>query len=1056
MLAAIASFSKPLSEKEGIRKSIRNHGFVQGFGVTDPSGLQRKSGRLLVLGSASVGGDASQELDRQVGEHHKRRSPAKWSARVAGHKWASRIGKFGSEGDVLQVEFDESEVDASELAASLRASKKFRYVEPDLLIQRHAVPGVEMRVFDRKGYIGPRASQGDATSVVIAFLDTGLDFNNPLFAGVVKPGKKILTEGAKSDLLDDSEMDYNGHGTQMAGLSLGVAGGFEESGKRNVRLMGVKVMNADGYGSLSDLVKGIQWASENGAQVLNISAGTPEKSDLLAAVVRSVIQKGIVVVASAGNTASQMREYPSAIPGVLSVGATNRHGQIAEFSNHGKDVELYAQGVELASVATGATGARNAWGNASGTSASAALVSGAIAAQATRGGTVQAAKSRILRDAVSAYGTDVQPEVIKVLNLASVEAANSRDSLVVSAYPTYKYIGLENQAAFELLVSNASANSVKNWELRVVFDGAKASKELVVQTGAIRPFGVARVDVGLATTDVCDTDCRIYATVQGDVGLEKHLLADVHVTSQPRAQVSIADVWVDASKADGSRSLRFTAYNRSPWDLAGARLEVDVRAGIGDGFHMLPTNPVEVKGGQDLRTQSSQSYTIALPDPLDTLDRLGTSVSMVADGYVIGRKRRDFQHLNSDRVRAFHNQATHQLQAEEAIRLLKMHGVTIADLENPQYLGNKGEYESDWSPKREDEYVTGSTYRVDVTGLSGRLSTNLTLHNGLNDVDCADFTFGYTNTPFDSHFWIVDISDDDGLGFEHHSALTKVRALLFGRASSSDSRWKYGAIDHYKNGYKNTAYWLLGQALHLLGDMSVPEHVDDENWHGVWGSAYENWMKSNSYKWTAIHAMNSGGVVNPYRADGKTGILPAVPIEGSSLRNVDPIRFLMYTTAQVANIFPWYSLGWNGGLYNGQSGNKLIGGELPHYEVYLAPLLASLPNHPQAPRDLSKNEVKDFCTLAGCTTQCQEVDVVSPMEEYRDCWGGGDGHVDRDNTDNDGNDDDGDLSVIASHSYVNGIRALAGLIYYFGIETGQIPKLKSNPAMSAIQQLLLD
>lgn len=1019
LLSAMAFAAQP-SAGRAFRESIRNHGFVQGFGESESSSLQRKNGRLLVLGSASVGGDAAQELDRQVGEHHKRRAPAKWSARVAGHKWASRIGTFGSEGDVLQVDFDESEVDASELAATLRASKKFRYVEPDLLIQRHAVPGAEMRVFDRKGYIGPRASQGDATSVVIAFLDTGLDFNNPLFAGVVKPGKKILTEGAKSDSLDDSEMDYNGHGTQMAGLSLGVAGGFEESGKRNVRLMGVKVMNADGYGSLSDLVKGIQWASENGAQVLNISAGTPEKSDLLAAVVRSVIQKGIVVVASAGNTASQMREYPSAIPGVLSVGATNRHGLIAEFSNHGKDVELYAQGVELASVATGATGASNAWGNASGTSASAALVSGAVAAQATRGGTVQAAKSRILRDAVSAYGTDVQPEVIKVLNLASMDAANSRDSLVVSAYPTYKYIGLENKATFELLVSNASANTVKNRELRVMFDGAKASKELVVQTGAIRPFGVARVDVALAAKDVCDTDCRIYATVQGDVGLEKHLLADVHVTSQPRAQVSIADVWVDDSKPDGSRSLRFTAYNRSPWDLAGARLEVDVRAGIGDGFHMLPTNPVEVKDGQDLRTQSSRSYSIALPDPVDTLDRLGISISMVADGYVIGRKRRDFQHLNSDRVRAFHNQYTHQLQAEEAIRLLKMHGVTIADLENPQYLGDKGEYEREWEPRRENDYVQGTTYFIRRDGVY--TPTTLALHNGLNDVDCADFTFGYSgpDDQFDSHFWIVDDGDDVGLksnGTPHHSALTKVRALLKGQQGASDSWWKYGAIDHYRAGHKAAAYWLLGQALHLVGDMSVPEHVTNDNWHGFVGTIYEQWMADNSYQWKAEDARMKGGALNPYRLDGKFGF--GAPSSSNPDHVVDPVRFVMYTTAQIADMFPWESpsyannAGWNGDIdYGGNSGEK--------YKKYLDQFFNARPACPRAENDLYDNWGFE---LFGSNTL---------------------------------NDNDGDLSTIASISYVNGIRAVAGLLYYFGVETGQIPKPTGFPGMSAIQQLLLD
>ncbi len=1025
-LLLTAAFASARSDDRAFRKAVREHGFVQGFGATDPVGLQRKSGRLLVLSNASVIGDAAQELERQVGEVHKKRHPKQVFA--AGKKWSSRIGAFSSEGDVLQVDFDENDVAAADLAASLRSSKKFRFVEPDLLIQRHGVGGFK-RVFDRKGYLGPRSSQGDATRVVIAFLDTGLDFDNPLFVGVVKPGKRILTEGSDKDMADASEMDYNGHGTQMVGLALGVAGGFEENAKQNVQVMGVKVMNADGFGSLSDLVKGFQWASEHGAQILNVSAGTPERSELLESVVRSVINKGIVVVASAGNTASEMREYPAAIPGVVSVGAVDEQGRIADFSNHGTGVDLYAQGVGLTSIEADADQTKSAtWGDISGTSASTAIVSGAIAVVASQGSPVVSSKNKVLRDAVQAYGTDLQPEIIKVLNLGTLAAApktDVKDSLYVSAYPVYKYLGLEEKAAFDVLVTNASATPIKDREIQFTISGAKGAKQMVVRSGALQPATQTRATITVPAKEVCDNDCRIYATVQEGLGIGKRLVANVSVSAKPQAKLSIADVWIDASKSDSSRSLRFTTYNRSSRDASKAQMSVDVREGIGDGYHMLPSNVVYLNDVPSLPAGAKKSFTVALPDSMAAQDRLGTAITIAANGWILAGKRRDFLGLNSDRVQTFYNQYTHQLQTEQALRLLKMHGIRLPELEEPQYLGDKGEYENSFDPKREDGYVSGAYYSVGLTSftLSGVLGTNLTLNNGLNDVDCADFTFGYSGIGgkdiFDSHFWIVDQADDIGLksigaGQTHHSALAKVKALLFGQKAYSDSWWKYGAFDHYRHGDKQTAYWLLGQALHLVGDMSVPEHVDNDNYHGLIGNVFENWMAANSYRWKAEDAWAKGGALNPYRLDGK--MKASFPNSTSDMYIADPVRFDMYTTAQIANIFPWECPKY--GCTGGYDGNASYGNNPGlHYEKYLDAFFKNRPSKPQSEHDLYDNWELDF-----------------PSNTI--------------------NDDDGDLTTIASNSYVNGIRAVAGMLYYFGIETGQIPK--SNAAIIPIQQLLLD
>ena len=106
----------------------------------------------------------------------------------------------------------------------------------------------------------------------------------------------------------------------------------------------------------------------------------------------------------------------------------------------------------------------------------------------------------------------------------------------------------------------------------------------------------------------------------------------------------------------------------------------------------------------------------------------------------------------------------------------------------------------------------------------------------------------------------------------------------------------HGAIDHYKEGHWQAAWWFIGHAVHLIGDLSVPSHVNNENLHGVTGATYHNWMDGGANsRWSHIQANQQGGYVDPYD--------PA---------NVgDPLRYLAYTTAQLGNSFPWAAT-WNG------------------------------------------------------------------------------------------------------------------------------------------------
>jgi hypothetical protein len=83
------------------------------------------------------------------------------------------------------------------------------------------------------------------------------------------------------------------------------------------------------------------------------------------------------------------------------------------------------------------------------------------------------------------------------------------------------------------------------------------------------------------------------------------------------------------------------------------------------------------------------------------------------------------------------------------------------------------------------------------------------------------------------------------------------------------------------------AWWFLGHAAHLLGDLTVPSHVNNENAHGTYGDAYHDWMDDGAFqRWTADHPLIAGpGFVDPY----------------SPKNQGDPVRYLAYTAAQLGN-----------------------------------------------------------------------------------------------------------------------------------------------------------
>lgn len=203
----------------------------------------------------------------------------------------------------------------------------------------------------------------------VGVLDTGISRKHPDLKGQVKGGVVLAGPGAGK----------NGHGTHVAGTIAAIMNNKGIVGVAPaVELYDIRVFGADGSAQAADIVDGINWAIENKMHIMNMSFGTSEDSPAIRHAVSQAAKAGIVMVASAGNNGGAI-EYPAAYRQVISVGAINEKGELAEFSSRGRRLNTVAPGVAINS-----TWLKNSYRVLDGTSMAAAHVSGLQALRMSR------------------------------------------------------------------------------------------------------------------------------------------------------------------------------------------------------------------------------------------------------------------------------------------------------------------------------------------------------------------------------------------------------------------------------------------------------------------------------------------------------------------------------------------------------------------------------------------------------------------------------------------------------------------------------------------------
>lgn len=253
---------------------------------------------------------------------------------------------------------------------------------------------------------------GQGEGVRVAVIDTGIDCRHPDLRCSFADGANLTAPG-------EPPMDDNEHGTHVAGTIAGRGGsaGLLPGVAPRATLVPVKVLNADGAGRLSDIVKGIEWAADprHGIKVINMSLGGADASPAMARAVKKALAAGVTVVCAAGNSGPgpDTVGYPAGYPGVIAVAASDRRDRVAVFSSRGR-VAFIAPGVEILSTVPGV-----GYKKLSGTSMASPHVAGLAALAVERGAKGPAAVRAALSAAAARLpGLDAAEEGLGLVDAA--------------------------------------------------------------------------------------------------------------------------------------------------------------------------------------------------------------------------------------------------------------------------------------------------------------------------------------------------------------------------------------------------------------------------------------------------------------------------------------------------------------------------------------------------------------------------------------------------------------------------------------------------------------
>ncbi len=268
-----------------------------------------------------------------------------------------------------------SRADSAQVAGTLAAHPAVEFAEPNYRYHAMRSPndaflGEQWALRNIQALEAWDITTGEG--ILVAVIDTGVMSKHTDLDGQVTAGYNAITGTA------DTEDDV-GHGTAVAGLiaartdnDQGIAGMCW-----GCTILPVRVLGSDGSGEAFALARGMRWATDAGARVINLSLGGRDNSQVVYEAVQYANSRGVLIVSASGNERQENNQvnYPAAYSEVVAVGGTGNTDQLTGFSNTGDHLDIAAPSVGLLTTIPG----ERQYGFPNGTSFSSPYVSGTAA-----------------------------------------------------------------------------------------------------------------------------------------------------------------------------------------------------------------------------------------------------------------------------------------------------------------------------------------------------------------------------------------------------------------------------------------------------------------------------------------------------------------------------------------------------------------------------------------------------------------------------------------------------------------------------------------------------
>jgi len=317
------------------------------------------------------------------------------------------------------------------------------------------------------------------TGVRIAVIDTGV---------VPHPDLPTLFRSIAVEPFPADLADTHPHGTAVASLIVGespLAPGIAPG----ARLISIRAIGESGVTDCFNIAAAILIAIDEGAQIINLSLGSLNPTPLEEAAVRLAQQKGIVLVAGAGNDGHNQLLFPAGYPGVVSVGSLDAGGERMGFSNQGRQLSITAPGYSINAAAPGGR-----YITFSGTSASAPIVAGTLAAIMSDG-TGRSVTAAAAVEILLAYADDIGPPGqdpeygAGILNLNRIITRNQPGIVHASITDQRLVWGADSTAAIQVTVQNRGTAILLNTLLEITTPlGTNSFNATTIPPGGIRSF----------------------------------------------------------------------------------------------------------------------------------------------------------------------------------------------------------------------------------------------------------------------------------------------------------------------------------------------------------------------------------------------------------------------------------------------------------------------------------------------------------------------------------------------------------------------------------------